>query len=340
MSNYKQIVNTIKKNDVKEIYLLSGPEYFIVEQFKSALTNVVKGDDTEDITTYDLLETSIQDVIADAETLPFFSDKKIIFAYHPGFLKAKPDKTSVTHDVTVLEQYMERPVPYTVLVIIAPYEKVDKRKSVTKKLHKQATVIDCQPLKDRALRSWMNEIAVSLQIQLTEETYLLLESEFAGNLYMLQKEMEKLALHVGEGSTVTKEVADEVISPSSTYNALQLVDAVLKRDLHQAIKIFKDLEKMNEEPIGLIALLAYQFRVIFQVKLLKDKGYPLQRIQSEVKVHPYVVKLALQRSASFNQERLTQIINELTNVDANIKRGKMEKGIAFELLLYELTAKG
>lgn len=185
----------------------------------------------------------------------------------------------------------------------------------------------------------MHDIAKSLEINVSDETFMLLESEFASNLYMLQKEMEKLALHVGKGNTVTKEIADDVISPSNTYNALQLVDAVLTRNLHQAIKIFKDLEKMNEDPIGMIALLAYQFRVIFQVKLLKDKGYPLQRIQSEVKVHPYVVKLAVERSKYFNQSRLSQIINELTNVDTKIKRGIMDKSIAFELLLYELTAK-
>ena len=338
MSTFQQTLKKLKKNDIKEIYLLSGPEYFIVEQFKQALIHHVKGDDTEDIMTYDLIETPIQDVIGDAETFPFFSEKKIIFAYHPHFLRTKPEKSIVTHDLNVLEQYIERPVPFTILVLVAPYEKLDKRKGITKKLHKHSTVIDCQPLEDKALRSWMKEIADSFKIDLTVETNLLLESEFAGNLYMLQKEIEKLALHVGKGNVVTKEIADEVISPSNTYNALQLVDAVLKRNLHDAIKIYKDLEKMNEDPIGLIALLAYQFRVIFQVKLLKDKGYPLQRIQSEVKVHPYVVKLALERSTSFNQERLTNIINVLTNTDANIKRGKMEKGIAFELLLYELTA--
>src|SRR5699024_1240743 len=175
-----------------------------------------------------------------------------------------------THYVNVLEQNIDRPVPFTILVLVAPYEKLDKRKGITKKLHKHSTVIDCQPLEDKALRSWMKEIVDSFEIDLTEETNLLLESEYAGNLYMLQKEIEKLALHVGKGNVVTKEIADEVISPYNTYNALQLVDAVLKRNLHNAIKIYKDLEKMNEDPIGLIALLAYQFRVIFHVKLLKE----------------------------------------------------------------------
>ncbi len=41
--------------------------------------------ETENISTYDLSETSIQDVIADAETYPFFGEQKLIFATNPVF---------------------------------------------------------------------------------------------------------------------------------------------------------------------------------------------------------------------------------------------------------------
>src|SRR5699024_3661374 len=160
------------------------------------LIQVVKGDDTEDVTTYDLMETPIQDVIADAETIPFFSEKKIIFVYHPRFLLAKSDKTHITHDLTRFEQYIDKAEADTNFVLIAQYEKVNKRKNITKKLFKQSAVVDCHPLQEKALRSWMMEIANHLQIHLTDETFQLLESEFADDLYMLEREMEKLALYV------------------------------------------------------------------------------------------------------------------------------------------------
>src|SRR5690625_5029493 len=164
MSKMNQGIHQIKVDNISEVYLLSGTEYFLIEQFRSSLLNAIKGEDTEDISTYDLLEVAIQDVIADAETIPFFSDKKVIIAHHPTFLKTTADKTAVTHDVSVLERYLEQPVPSTVLVIIAPYEKLDKRKGITKKLHKYAKVIDCQPLKEQGLRRWMNQIATNLHI--------------------------------------------------------------------------------------------------------------------------------------------------------------------------------
>src|SRR5699024_2027475 len=160
--------------------------------------------------------------------------------------------------------------------------------------------------------------------------YAMMENEFQTDLFMLQKEMHKLALFAGEEKLVTKEMAEQIVSPSNQSNALQFVDAVLKRDLAQAIAIYNELAKMKEEPIGLIALLAYQFRIIFQVKLLAKKGYPLDKMKSELKVHPYVVQLAAERSKYFSETMLSAMMEALTETDANIKRGKMDKDIAFE----------
>lgn len=339
MTNLQDAIKDIKSGKINSIYLLYGTEQYFIDQFKHALTNAITNEETvEDIvTTYDLLETSIQDVMNDAETIPFFTDKKIIFAENAVFLKTKPDKLPFTHDLTALETYLEHKVDYTIFILIAPYEKIDERKKITKLLKQKATVINCNPIHSRQLKTWIIQIAKENHITLTEDTIDLLEAEFSTQLHLLNKEIEKLALFVGKGGEVTKEIAQQLISTSLTFDALELVDAVLRKDLFQAIKIYRELMKRENDNIGLIALLAYQFRTIFQVKLFKQKGYPNQRIQSELKIHPYVVKLAAQRSANFQEETLMKIMEELTETDAMIKQGKVDKDIAFELLLFKLT---
>src|SRR5699024_12879394 len=124
---------------------------------------------------------------------------------------------------------------------------------------------------------------------------------------------------------ITLLIAVEVISPLITFNDLQFVDAVLQKNLSQSVIILKELEKMSEEPIGLSALLAYQFRIIYQVKLMLEKGYTLDQMKSEIKVHPYVVQLARDRSKYFSKERLSSFIHYLAEADESIKRGKMDK---------------
>lgn len=332
--SYNQALKAVQSGKLASVYVLFGTEYYFIDQLKQAIEQTA---DTDKIS-YDLREVPLQEAVTDAETFPFFSDKKLIFVNYPVFLQPKPEKTAVQHDVSVLEQYVNAPVDHTVLVIIAPYEKLDARKKITKQLKKSAVMVDCNPVKQQNFHQLLQEIANRNHIQIDKNAANLLESEFQENLYMLEKEVDKLVNYAGEGSTITYEIAAEVISPSKTFNALQFVDAVLQKNLSQAVKIFKELEKMSEEPIGLIALLAYQFRIIYQVKLMLEKGYTLDRMKSEIKVHPYVVQLARDRSKYFSKERLSSFIHYLAEADESIKRGKMDKGIAFEMLLYKLTA--
>src|SRR5699024_11936849 len=179
------------------------------------------------------------------------------------------------------------------------------------------------------LRKWLNEMLAQENISMTDEAKLRFEAEFGPNLYLLQKEVEKMAQYIGEGGQISESELLDIMSASVEQTAIELTDAVLLNDLKRAITIYKQLEKMNESPIGMIALLSYQFRMILQVKLISEKGYPLRQIQSQIKAHPYVVQKALERSRRYDTKSLYYIINELANTDHSIKSGQMDKGIAF-----------
>lgn len=327
----------MNKNNLAQIYVLQGTESYFIDQFKTKIIQLLKDDVNDDIATYDLLEVPIQHIVNDLETLPFFNERKLVFAYYPNFLKTKSEKLAFTHDLEVLEGYLNNPAPFSTLVLVAPYEKFDERKKITKQIKKVTTVVNCNPISPNEIRKWIFQLAESHNISITQEACNIMEAEFQTNLQLIEKELEKLALFIGPGGEITREIALDNIATSLTHNALELVDAVLKKDLHKAIVIYKELEMMKEEPIGLIALLSYQFRIIYQVKILQDKGLPNQSIQGVVKAHPYVIKLASERARRFNYSQLTNIINELTFADTAIKRGKMDKAIAFELLLFKLT---
>lgn len=335
MISYQEAMEKLKKEDLAAIYLLLGTEYYFIEQFKLSLLNLL-GEEREAVNEYDLRETPIQDIIMDLETLPFFSEKNVSFVENPSFLLAKAEKTSVEHQLGSLEAYIENPASYSTLVLIAPYEALDRRKKITKALLKQAVVVDCQAIRGNELRGWLNDMLKANGITMTEAAKLRFEAEFGPNLYLLQKEVEKMAQYVGKGGELDEASLMDIMSSSVEQTAIELSDAVLMRDLKRAIRIYKQLEKMNESQIGMIALLAYQFRMILQVKLLAEKNFPLQRIQAEVKAHPFVVKKAYERSRHYHVKTLENMINQLANTDYYIKRGYMEKEIAFELLLYEL----
>jgi len=333
--NYTETIKHIKKQNIPEVILLYGTENYFIQKIKDMLVKNVLSDE-ENLSTYDLTETSIQEVVADVETYPFFGDRKLIIATNATFLKAKPDKLSFEHQLEVLEQYLEMPVDYSILVLIAPYEKIDERKKISKALKKKGLVAECNPVKEYEIKNWMMDLAKQLKIEIAENAYEIFENELSNDLNIMEKELEKIAMHIGEGGIVTKQVAEEMVSHTISSSGIRLVDAVIEGNLAKAISIYKDLEKMKEEPIALIGLLAFQFRTILRVKLLKQKGYSSGQMQKQLGAHPYVIKIALNREAKFSVQQLKAFMDNLAETDAIMKQGKMDKELAFELLLYKL----
>lgn len=334
--SYMETLKKINKKNLAPVYFLYGTEAYFIENIKDKLIDTAADNQEDSLSVYDLEEIPIEDVINDAETYPFFSDRKIVIANNPVFLKPKPEKLPFEHDISALERYIKAPADYSILIIIAPYEKIDERKRISKLLKKETTAVECNAMKDNDLRQWMNEIAKNLDITITDDAFEILESELTTNMHQLENEINKMAIYAGPGGEITKEIAEDLVSHTVNSSSLRLVDAVMEKDLHKAMVIYKDLEKMKEEPIALIALIAFQFRSILRVKLLKKQGYSQYQIQKQLGVHPYVVKIALDRERRFAQERLQEIIIQLTEADAAIKQGKMDKGLVFELLLYQL----
>ncbi|RDW19250.1 DNA polymerase III subunit delta [Oceanobacillus arenosus] len=334
--SFMEVMKQVKKQQFAPVYFLYGSEAYFTDRLRTQMIANILKNDRVNLFTYDLEETSIQEVVADAETYPFFGGTKLIIASNPVFLKAKPDKLPFEHDLEAFAKYIENPVDYSILVLIAPYEKIDERKKISKLLKKNTVVANCEPIKDKEVAKWIKMLADDLRITLENDVYDLLETELSTNLRLLKEELEKIALYVGENGIVTMEIAEKLIAPTSNSSALRLVDAVIDRNLYKAIAIFKDLEKMKEEPIALIGLLAFQFRTILRVKLLKLKGYSQFQMQKQLGLHPYVIKIALSRENKFSTEKLENIMIRLADADQTMKQGKMEKGLAFELLLFDL----
>lgn len=336
MENVQQTLKKLNKGNVASVYVLQGTEQFFIEKMKHTLEATLKTKINDDITTVDLLETSIQEVLMDAETVPFFTEHRLIYIYHPFFLTSKTERTPVKHDMAILERYIQNAAAFTTIVFIAPYERLDARKKMTKLMKANAYFVDCSPIKPNETHKFLKQMLDRYELDVSEEIYVMLEAQFENNLFLLEKEVEKMAIFAGEKKTISKEDAVQLMSQSLAGNGLQLVDAVFRKDMKTALTTYKNIRKLGEEPIALLALLASQIRNLMQAKIYLEQGYPVQHIQSEMKAHPYVIKLAVERSRNYKKEQLIEMIQLLTATDEKIKRGELEQNIAFEMLLYRL----
>ena len=336
--SYFDAMKKISNHTIAPLYVLYGSESYFMQNIQQQLRKYVLEDERDAISTYDLEETPIEDIITDAETYPMFSSKKLIIATNATFLTAQRQPASaVDHDVDRLVQYLSQPVDYSVIVLTTKSDTLDNRKKITKNLKKQATVIPCTSIRANELRKWVKQVATDLHVHIDPAAYEVFEREETVQLYQLQNELQKLALYVGDGGTITREIAESLVSASTTSSSLRLVDAVIEKNVKETFMIYQQLMQAKEEPIAIIALLSFQFRTILQVKILKDKGYHQQAIQKKMKAHPFVIQIAYKRERRFSYSYLREAIQILAETDAQIKRGTVEKELALELTLLTLS---
>lgn len=328
----------MKRNEFSPLYLLYGNETFLINETKHLLTKqVLHEEDAEfNLSVYDLNDTPIEIALEDAETLPFLGEKKLLFLHNPSFLTAEKSKEKVVHDLARLENYLKDPAPYSIVVFIAPYEKLDERKKLTKALKKKAIVFDAKKLNEAELKNWIRSRAEFNGVSIEPQAVDMMLTLAGTNLFMLTGEVDKLALFTGKGLTVDVQTVEKLVSRSLEQNIFALVDKIMSRKIDEALRIYYDLLKLNEEPIKILSVITGQFRLIYQVKELSRRGYGQQQIAGHLKVHPFRVKLAAGQAKKFSDEELTRIIKDLADVDFRMKSGQMNKELLIELFLLRL----
>ena len=132
---------------------------------------------------------------------------------------------------------------------------------------------------------------------------------------------------------ISSDVVERLVTRPLEEDVFQLVNAVVDRDLRKSFHMWQDLCVLNKDAIYLIALLAAQFRFLYEVKALMLHGKGKDAIKDELKAHPYRVQLAMKTVQRLGIGYLMHILEQLATLDQNLKAGRLDKKLGFEMFL-------
>ncbi|MBB5173961.1 DNA polymerase III subunit delta [Texcoconibacillus texcoconensis] len=339
--SYFQLRKQAEQGDVAPFYLLWGTETFLIEDLVQTIVNSTLSEEQKafNLTELDMKESPIDVAVEDAYTFPFMGGKRVVIAKDAAFLTNVSDKSSVEHNLKKLEQYIQDPLAEAVLILIAPYEKLDQRKKIVKLAKQNGTVMEAKPLTEQELRDWLVQRAREEKVNIDKEAAMLLIERTSGHLMLLATEMTKLVTFTGENGTIDRNLVDQLVARTLEQNIFDLVDGVVNRNVEKALRIFYDLLKQKEEPIKIVSLIARQFRIMYQVKQLVSEGYAEKQIASQLKLHPYAVKVANRQVKRFSFQEIRYILARLADADYEMKSGKVDKQVAVEMFFANLTSR-
>lgn len=316
---------------MKNVLVLYGEEQFLIDK---AISDVQAKHPTSQMIKYDLLETNISFLLEDASMMSLFNDDKIIVGYNADFLSGAIKKETINHNIDSLDNYISHPNPNTILILTVLNDKLDKRKTIVKKIMNVADVREFPKQTTNELTDTAKNTFNKAGYKITFKALNDLISKTGNNLYLLNSECEKLMIYKLNDKNITEEDIEEMVDKYDFDNIFALTDAVVKKDINTSLHLYQELLKRNEEPIKIIVLLANQFRLIFQVKRLYAKGFSEGQIASDLGIHPYRVKLA--NEVKISEKDVLNYLSLLADLDEEIKTGKTNKDVGLELFLLKL----
>ena len=260
------LLKDIAQKKFAPVYLLHGEEDFFIDKIESAIEQhalseaergfnqtILYGKDVDSVQLLDYLRR-----------YPMMSERQVVLLREAQEMKGFAD----------LIGYMERPMPSTVFVISYKHKKYDMSTKMGKALKANALVFEAKKLYDNQVAEWIAGYCRSHHINIEPKAAALMADYLGTDLSKVANEIEKLALNIPKGTSVTPQHIEEYVGISKDYNVFELQKAFAGRDLQRIarIRLYFEANIRKNPLIVTVNALAGFFTKVYALHYLKNNS--------------------------------------------------------------------
>lgn len=320
----KQIKEDIKNKTFHSIYLLYGQEDYLKRLYRDALKNAILEDTDEmNFSKFQGKECDSLQIRQIADTLPFFSDYRLVLVEDSGLFKSANDLTD----------YLPQMPESTILLFLE--KEIDKRNRLYKYVQKEGLAVEMKSMGAKDMMLWFaGELKKSgKKMQKNDVEYFL--SLVDNSMVNILNETEKLIAYSEDREVITREDIDGICSVQVTGQIFQMMDAVANKDLTLTMKLYHDLLELRESPMAILYLLSRHFNILLQLKDVQS--LPKSDMAKAVGVPPFAVGRYQAQSKRFLRQQLIDMLEQCVETEYLFKRGRMGDRIGVEMLLVKFA---
>lgn len=332
--NYLKFFETLKKEDLKPVYVFEGEEEYIKAQAVKTLCNRALPDGLEQMNLTELQNPAADALIAAAETLPVMADRRVVLVR--DFAPLASGKAAENDgDADRITEYLRSPSPTTCLVFLVK-GKADKRKKLYTFLHREGAVVDFSPMTEPEATDWivrsMRALGKKMSIAAAERFLFTVGSDAA----LLKQEIEKLADYVGERGVVTEEDIAVITVRSLESTVFQMVDAQVAGDYGEAFLLMHRVLESGEDRMLILAMLLRQYRMLYQMRCLLEEKTPQSELAQLLKIPPFAVRRMQAQAMRYGKDRLKAVYDFLLDFEFRLKSGRLPQDGSAEAALMQM----
>lgn len=319
------------------IYLISGKQNI---RLKSQMKNIVKKSlgeiDAINFVKHDASYTLVQEIVDEANYLPLGYDHKAVVVDNPYFLLKEKGRNKIESDQNYQEliDYVNHPDENCDLIFLVNTadSDIDKKSEIYQAIEANGQVIALTEPKDnewhQVVTHYFKEKWPNTDIDSDAVQELARRTE--GDYASLFNNGSKLALYTDH---IHFEDVTLMVTRPLEENAFLLFNYLIDEKNIEAVSLYRDLRSSSVEPVTLISMIANQFRLLDRVSYLNKKKYDVDAIAQELAINPIRAKILRKNSFVISQKTINKTLEDLYQLDLQIKSGLVDRFYSFELFL-------
>ena len=317
----------MKTGQLNHIYLLYGEEAYLRKQYKNRLKEAIIGDDSMNYHYYEGKGVTIGEVIDQAETMPFFSEKRLILMENTGLFKGGGEE---------LSEYLKSPAQ-TVYFHFVETE-VDNRSKLYKTVSAKGCAVEFGIQDENTLKRWVLGMVKRENKKISEPALNFLLEMTGTDMENIQKEMEKLFCYCMDQDAITERDIVQICTKRISSHIFDMINAIADRKQKKALELYYELLALKEPPMRILFLITRQFNLLLQVKELAGKGYQGRAIGEKVGLPGFVAGKYVTQASRFQKEELRETVEACVEAEEAIKTGRLNDNMSVELLIVKYSS--
>ncbi len=331
------VIKDLKNGQYAPVYFLQGEEPYYIDQISDyieehALEDSQKG--FNQVVMYGK-DHPVSAVVTNARRFPMMSERQVVI------VKEAQNITDLNKEAgqKLLLDYIQNPLPSTILVICHKYKSIDKRKALGKQLDKHTISVSTKKLYDNQVPDWVSRYVQNKGFSIDPKGAQMLADYIGNDLERLSNEIDKVLINFKEKITINAEIIQKYVGISKEYNVFELQKALQNKDVLKANRIinyFASNPKKNPI-IPIIAMLYSFYSKLLLVHTAKDKSQA--GLASALRVNPYFVKDYLIAARAYTLSQTVNNIHHIKEADLRSKgvgfshsEGELLKELVFKLI--------
>ncbi len=234
----QRLMQDIKTGQLNHLYLLYGEEAYLRRQYRDRLKEALIGDDNMNYHYYEGKNISIGEVIDQAETLPFFSEKRLIVIENSGLLKSGGEQ---------LAEYLAD-FPQTTYFLLVESQ-IDKRSKLYKTIASKGCCVEFAIQDEETLKRWILGMMKKENKKISQRDLNLLLEKTGTDMENIRKETEKLFCYCLDKEIISGQDIEEICTKQIGNHIFDMVSAIAEGKQEKALNLYYELLAQKEPPM-------------------------------------------------------------------------------------------